>query len=178
MRPATKALASACKIPAAALIFIGLPLSNFAQAQDTQFAKVGWWSIGYTASDEFSNCSASARFKDETLFDIAQPLTGWQRHPNLLRGANSSRNKNRGRLQVQIRRAFLGHPLRSSSEVYDFTHARCRALKKPIPTLHRYSVWRILREIADPIGHSLGPGRPWLWRLKQPAADTPSAPSD
>jgi serine protease Do len=70
MRPATKALASACKIPAAALIFIGVPLSNFAQAQDTQFAKVGWWSIGYTASDEFSNCSASARFKDETLFDM------------------------------------------------------------------------------------------------------------
>jgi hypothetical protein len=65
----------------------------------------------------------------------------------------------------------LDHPLRSSSEVYDFTHARCRALKEPIPTLHRYSVWRILREIAEPVGRSRGPGRPWLWRLKTPAAD-------
>jgi hypothetical protein len=38
--------------------------------------------------------------------------------------------------------------------VYDFTHARCRALKEPIPTLHRYSVWRILREIAEPVARS------------------------
>jgi hypothetical protein len=43
--------------------------------------------------------------------------------------------------------------------------------KEPIPTLHRYSVWRILREIAEPVGRSRGPGRPWLWRLKAPAAE-------
>jgi hypothetical protein len=103
---------------------------------------------------------------------MRSPSRGWARYPNLLRGANSSRNKGRGRLQVQVRRAFLGHPLRSSSEVYDFTHARCRALKEPIPTLHRYSVWRILREIADPVGRSRGPGRPWLWRLRNSDTDT------
>jgi hypothetical protein len=100
--------------------------------------------------------------------------TGWAAHPNLLRGANSSRNKNRGRLQVQIRRAFIDHPLPSSSEVYDFTHAKCRALKQPIPTLHRYSVWRVLREIADPVARSRGPGRPWLWRLRDPAVQKAS----
>ena len=77
--------------------------------------------------------------------------------------------------QARLRRP---HPFRSSSEVYDFTHARWRALKLPIPTLHRYSVWRVLREIADPVGHSRGPGRPWLWRLKTPAADATSASSD
>jgi hypothetical protein len=106
------------------------------------------------------------------------PSSGWAAHPNLLRGAKSSRNKNRGRLQVQIRRAFVDHPLRSSSEMYDFTHADRRALKQPIPTLHRYSVWRVLREIAEPVARSRGPGRPWLWRLKSPAADGSSAPSD
>jgi hypothetical protein len=31
---------------------------------------------------------------------------------------------------------------------------------------HRHSVWRILNEIAEPVGHSRGPGRPWLWRLR------------
>jgi hypothetical protein len=28
------------------------------------------------------------------------------------------------------------------------------------------SVIRVLRQVADPVGRSRGPGRPWLWRLK------------
>jgi hypothetical protein len=99
----------------------------------------------------------------------AMPPQGWDRRRHLLRGGGTHRGK--GRLQVQLRRAFIGHPFRSSSEVYDFTHARWRALKRPIPTLHRYSVWRILREIAEPVGRSRGPGRPWIWRLRESAAE-------
>jgi hypothetical protein len=35
----------------------------------------------------------------------------------------------------------------------------------------RWSVRRILNVVADPVGRSRGPGRPWLWRLKEPAAE-------
>jgi hypothetical protein len=58
--------------------------------------------------------------------------------------------KGRGRLQVQIRWAFMvGGPVLSSSAIYDWTHARRRAR---LPSGHRHSVPRILR------GRS--PGRP------------------
>jgi hypothetical protein len=112
------------------------------------------------------------------MTERAAPLTGWAAFPNLRRGSHSSRNKGKGRLQAQLRRAFSQSPLLTSSQVYDWTFAGHRARGEFIPQLHRYSVWRILREIADPVGRSRGPGRPWLWRLKTPAADRSSAPSD
>jgi hypothetical protein len=31
-----------------------------------------------------------------------------------------------------------------------------------------HSVWRILRQIAEPIGRAPTIGRPWLWQLKEP----------
>jgi hypothetical protein len=116
-----------------------------------------------------------ARGEDQPC-GCAKPLTGWAAHPNLQRGANSSRNKGKGRLQVQVRRAFLDHPSRSTSEIYDWCYARDRSRARS--EAMRWSVRRILNVVADRVGRSRGPGRPWLWRLKAPAADTMSAPSD
>jgi hypothetical protein len=79
-------------------------------------------------------------------------------------------------LQVQIRRAFLGHHLLSSSQVYDYALARVRG--DTWRRRHRWSVIRVLRQIAEPIGRAPTIGRPWLWRLKTPGADISSAPSD
>jgi hypothetical protein len=42
----------------------------------------------------------------------------------------------------------------------------------------RWSVHRILREIADQIGRAPTIGRPWIWRLKTPGADGSSALPD
>jgi hypothetical protein len=42
-------------------------------------------------------------------------------------------------------------------------------LGKPLTTRHRYSVWRILATIADPVARGSGIGRPILWRLRDPA---------
>jgi hypothetical protein len=86
----------------------------------------------------------------------------WPHHPNLRRRPHAP-NKGRGRLQVQIRRAFLDADTITSSTVYDWCFVRRR---RRIPTRHRYSVWRILMTIADPVGRAETIGRPWLWRLR------------
>jgi hypothetical protein len=90
----------------------------------------------------------------------------WLGHPNL-RLRPHAPNAGRGRLQRQIRRAFAGRPLLTSSQVYDSCYVKRRVFGERIPQRHRHSVWRILRTIADPIGRASTIGRPWLWRLKQ-----------
>jgi hypothetical protein len=100
----------------------------------------------------------------------------WPHHPNLRRRPHAP-NKGRGRLQRQIRRAFIVHgPVVSSSQVYDW----CFAHKRKLSQLRRHGVWRILREVADPVGRASTIGRPVLWRLgselgsnKPSAADKP-----
>jgi hypothetical protein len=87
-------------------------------------------------------------------------------HPNLRRRPHAP-NAGRGRLQRQIRRAFVGRALLTSSEVYDSCYAKKRAFGERISQRHRHSVWRILRTIADPIGRAVTMGRPVLWRLKE-----------
>jgi hypothetical protein len=77
-------------------------------------------------------------------------------------------NKNRGRLQVAVRRAFLVSPLPSTSEVYDRAYARHRAAGKRLGGNERWSVLRVLRAIAVPI-RKLPPHGAWLWRLKSPS---------
>jgi hypothetical protein len=88
------------------------------------------------------------------------------RYPNL-RLRPHAPNRGRGRLQVQIRRAFAacGEVL-SSSEVYDWTHARHRAHGQLVRQRERHGVWLILRQVAEPVGRAETIGRPWLWRLK------------
>jgi hypothetical protein len=72
--------------------------------------------------------------------------------------------KNRGRLQRQIARAFMvGGPVLSSSQIYDWAYARNR---DGLDSGYRWSVRRILLEIAVRVGRAETIGRPWLWRLK------------
>jgi hypothetical protein len=87
---------------------------------------------------------------------------GWIAHPNLQRRPHAPA-AGRGRLQVQIRRAFVGHRLRTSSQIYDWAYARNR--RRP-NQCRRHSVRRILLQIAEPIGRAPTIGRPWLWRLR------------
>jgi hypothetical protein len=105
--------------------------------------------------------------------DRARELSeGWARYPGLRRRP-ATPNKGRGRLQQQVRRAFAaaGMSELTSSAIYDWTNARDR--KRP-STRARYSVWRVLREVATPIGRASTRGRPWIWRV----AEMPSAPPD
>ena len=101
------------------------------------------------------------------------PAEKWIGHPNL-RLRPHAPNTGKGRLQVQIARAFVaGGPVQSSSEIYDWTFVRRRAR---LPSGHRHSVRRILIEIAEKVGRAATIGRPWLWRLKSPenrVTDTP-----
>ena len=90
------------------------------------------------------------------------PSEGWHRYPGLrLRPATP--NKGRGRLQQQVRRAFTaaGVSELTSSAIYDWTNARDRKMS----TRARYSVWRVLREVAVPIGRAPTRGQPWIWRV-------------
>jgi hypothetical protein len=95
------------------------------------------------------------------------PQPGWESYPNLRRRPHAP-NAGRGRLQRQIARCFVVFgPEVSASRVYDWCFARDPGLR--LARGHRWSVRLVLRRIADPVGHSRGPGRPWLWRLKTPA---------
>jgi hypothetical protein len=90
------------------------------------------------------------------------PSKGWSTYPNLRRRPHAP-NLGRGRLQRQVRRALaVGGAELTSSQVYDWCYARRRRLNQR----KRHSVWRILRQIAEPIGRADTIGRPWLWRLK------------
>jgi hypothetical protein len=93
-------------------------------------------------------------------------MTRWENYPNLLRRPRAP-NAGRGRLQVQIRRAFAVRQVLTSSEIYDSCYAKRRASGLQIDRPYRWSVLRILRTIADPIGRAETIGRPVLWRLKE-----------
>ena len=89
----------------------------------------------------------------------------WLGHPNLQRRPHAP-HAGRGRLQRQIRRAFMagGNEL-TSSQVYDWAYSRHRShLSEAV----RWSVHRILLEIADRV-RRVPPHGAWLWRLKQEA---------
>jgi hypothetical protein len=109
-------------------------------------------------------------------------LMKWDRSRNLrLRPIRPALG--RGKLQIRVRRAFLtaDAPAISASKIYDWCYARRRLmLGKPLTTRHRYSVWRILVTIADPIGRGASIGRPILWRLRNSAGPqtSPVLPGD
>jgi hypothetical protein len=92
----------------------------------------------------------------------------WPHHPNL-RLRPHSPNKGRGRLQVQIRRAFMVHgPELSASVIYDWCFTRRRRLTQR----KRHMVWRNLVTVADPVAR-VPPHGAWLWRLKEePSANS------
>jgi hypothetical protein len=95
------------------------------------------------------------------------PQAGWENYPNLQRRPHTS-NKGRGRLQVQIRRAFaVGGAELTSSQVYDWAYSRHRSQRRPMSEAVRWSVHRILRQLADRV-RRVPPHGAWLWRLKTP----------
>ena len=91
----------------------------------------------------------------------------WEHYRNLRRRP-AKPALGRGRLQRQVRRAFIATaaPAISASEIYDWCYARRRlVLGKPLMTRHRYSVWRVLKALgAEPVGR-VGPRHAILWRL-------------
>jgi hypothetical protein len=71
-------------------------------------------------------------------------------------GGPAAAHAGRGRLQVQIRRAFdTSRGVLSTSQIFDWTYASHRAYGQRIPCWHRWSVSRILRQIAEPIGRGV-----------------------
>jgi hypothetical protein len=122
-----------------------------ARAQQPKLPTIGY--LGTTTASAWSPWTAR------------EVSPGWSAYPNL-RLRPHAPNKGRGRLQVQIRRAFVGHCLLSSSQVFDYALVRVRG--DFWRRRHRWSVHRILRQIAEPIGRAPTIGRPWLWRLKPP----------
>ena len=105
----------------------------------------------------------------ETSRQPRTPPMKWINYPNLLRRPHAP-NAGRGRLQVQIRRAFAVREVLTSSEIYDSCYAKRRVAGQQIDRPYRWSVLRILRTIAEPIGRASTIGCPWLWRLKQDLA--------
>jgi hypothetical protein len=93
----------------------------------------------------------------------------WPDHPNLrLRPAAPAAG--RGRLQRQVRRAFLAcGPELTTSQVYDWTFVSRPHMRRS--ALSRRRVWQLLCEIADPIGR-VGPNHAILWRLREPSRRT------
>jgi hypothetical protein len=85
---------------------------------------------------------------------------------NLRPNKSGDANRERGRLQRQVRRAFEAHgDTLSASTVY----AWCVPWPtRRLMTRHRWSVIRVLKTLADPIDRlSHDRGRPWLWRLRE-----------
>jgi hypothetical protein len=88
----------------------------------------------------------------------------WKAYPNL-RLRPHAPAKGRGRLQRQIRRAFVVcGPVVSSSAIYDWCYARGRRLTQQ----RRHSVWRLLVTMCEPTARAPTIGKPWLWRLREP----------
>jgi hypothetical protein len=78
--------------------------------------------------------------------------------------------RGRGRLQIQVRRAFLVSPTAtvSASEIYTWAYPRRRLLErhKPLSQRLRWSVRRVLLQMgAVPVARSPKRGRPIIWRL-------------
>jgi hypothetical protein len=72
-------------------------------------------------------------------------------------------------VKVQVRRAFVGHTIRSTSQVFDYALVRVR--QDDWRRRQRWSVVRVLREVAEPVGRAPTIGRPWLWKLKPESVD-------
>jgi hypothetical protein len=96
------------------------------------------------------------------------PRMKWPRHPNL-RCRPATPATGRGRVQQQIRRAFMatGAKVLTSSEIYDWTHTRRRlGRNKKLPWGVYNRTVRTLRAMCDPVGR-VPPYGARLWRLKE-----------
>ena len=98
------------------------------------------------------------------LRNVRPPSEGWSRHPNL-RFRPHAPNKGRGRLQIQVRRCFLGYRFRITSQVFDYALARVRG--DVWRRRHRWSVIRVLDQVAERVGRDRAHGA-IIWKLKEP----------
>jgi hypothetical protein len=101
---------------------------------------------------------------------------------NLTRGSGPGRG--RGRIQKAIERCFVfeadddgvvdGGTIQRFCQEWRY---QCDGYRPS--ALNRLSVRNVLDQVADRIGRSRGPGRPWLWRLKSsPSGSEPVGPCD
>src|SRR5262249_50270962 len=77
----------------------------------------------------------------------------WEHYPNLRRRPPTP-SKNRGPVQVRIRRAFLatGAEVLSSSAIYDCTHPRRRCGRsKTLPAGIYWGTLQVLRTMCEPV---------------------------
>jgi hypothetical protein len=99
----------------------------------------------------------------------------WEHHRNL-RNRPLAPAKNRGRVQVGIRRAFIasGAEVLSSSAIYEWTHPRRRLRRKKLPYGIYWSTLQALRAMCEPI-ERVPPHGAWLWRLRN-SGDAQTSP--
>ena len=95
--------------------------------------------------------------------DMREVSNGWTRHPNL-RLRPHAPNKGRGRLQIQVRRCFLGYRFRTTSQVFDYALARVRG--DAWRQRQRWSVIRVLDQVAERVGRDRAHGA-IIWKLKE-----------
>jgi hypothetical protein len=98
----------------------------------------------------------------------------WNGYPNLRKRPRAP-SKGRGAVQRAIRRAFAatGAEMLTSTQIYDWTHARRRRGRRKSMPFGVYSrTWRTLRTMCDPIERVPQSGGPWLWRLRGPYPPT------
>jgi hypothetical protein len=99
-------------------------------------------------------------------FEIGLPMpppAKWVEHANLrLRPARPAAGN--GRIQRAVARAFLVHGDElTTSQAFDWALPRVR--HDLWRQRHRWSVVRVLRQVADPI-RRVPPHGAWLWRLR------------
>jgi hypothetical protein len=74
---------------------------------------------------------------------------------------------NRGRLRRGALRALWAHdrPI-TTGEAMEYAHCMRLHRGEPIRSIHYHRLRQALDRVADRVGHGLGSGRPWLWRLR------------
>jgi len=94
------------------------------------------------------------------------PAGQWKRFPNLSLRPKHSPNLGKGRIQRQVRRAFLvaGKPVLSSSEIYKWVYPG----KRKHGWFERWNAFVVLRAACHRVGRASTRGQPWLWKLRQP----------
>jgi hypothetical protein len=98
---------------------------------------------------------------------VAMSPHGRAAYPNLLLVPRAPA-AGRGRLQRQVRRAFMVYgPELPASTIYEWCKSWPQTLDgRHLGRAHRWSIVRILETVADRVARSGGHGRPWIWRLR------------
>ena len=119
--------------------------------------------------------SQVARWAAVSMKDAQRaPLARYASMPPNLRLRPPTPAKGRGRIQRQIGRAFAVHgPEVTTGQVFDWCLARHR--HDCWRRRERWSVVRVLMQVADRVGREATFPWGWLWRLKSSAADNVAA---